>query len=127
MQPSKGVRLWLEPERRGKDGKLYQRAVWVIRDGSRKISTGCARNERAQAEQKLGEYIASKYEVPRERNRHPSQILVLDVLNMYMTDVAPKHAFPDETKSRLLKLAEFFADTDTLANINGKKCRDYIA
>ena len=28
---SKGIRLWLEPEERSKDGKLIHRAAWVIR------------------------------------------------------------------------------------------------
>ena len=38
---SKGARLWLDPERK-ENGKLRKRATWVIRDGARKISTGCA-------------------------------------------------------------------------------------
>jgi integrase len=37
----------------------------------------------------------------------------------------PTHANPDETKSRILKLAEFF-ESDTLANINGARCRAYV-
>src|SRR5262249_28638034 len=90
-----------------------------------KISTGCARDDRAQAEQKLAEYIASKYKVSRESGRHPAQVLVLDVLNIYLSDVAPKHARPEETKQRFLTLAEFF-EGDTLANINGQRCRDYV-
>ena len=32
----------LRPEERNTDGTLRKRAVWFIRDGSRKISTGCA-------------------------------------------------------------------------------------
>lgn len=31
---------------------------------------------------------------------------------------------PEETKQRVLTLAEFFA-SDTLANIHGQRCREY--
>jgi integrase len=63
--------------------------------------------------------------VPRERGRHPAEILVLDVLNIYLDDVARSHARPEETKQRVLTLAEFFS-SDTLANINGQRSRDYV-
>ena len=66
-RPAKGARLWLEPEERDAEGKLVRRASWVIRDGTRKIRTGCARKDRAGAERALAEYIASKYQVPRDR------------------------------------------------------------
>jgi hypothetical protein len=121
---SKGARLWLEPVRYSADGKLYQRATWIIRDGARKIGTGCLRDDRAQAEQKLAEHIASKYQVSRARDRHPAEILVLDVLNIYLADVAKKHARPDETKQRILTLADFWQPY-TLADVNGTKCGDY--
>ena len=49
-RPAKGIRLWLRPEERNADGSIRKRAVWVIRDGSRKISTGCAAQDRDDAE-----------------------------------------------------------------------------
>ena len=67
----------------------------------------------------LREYIASKYRVPRERDRHPAEILVLDVLNIYLTEVAPKHSRPEETKQRILTLADFWQPY-TLADVNGR-------
>src|SRR6478609_2781659 len=78
---AKPTRLWLEPEERDAEGKLVRRATWVIRDGKNKVRTGCAGADREGAEQALNEYIARKYQVPRDRGRHPCQILVLDVLN----------------------------------------------
>ena len=48
------------------------------------------------------------------------------MLTIYLTDVAPKHAREDETKQRVLKLAEFWG-TRTLAAVNGRSCRDYVA
>jgi integrase len=125
-RPAKGARLWLEPEERDASGKLVRRATWVIRDGSRKVRTGFAREDRAGAERTLAEHIASKYQIPRERNRHPAEILVLDVLNIYLADTAGKHARPQETKQRVLTLADFW-QPHTLADVNGNRCREYVA
>jgi integrase len=124
-RPAKGARLWLEPEER-EEGKLIRRASWVIRDGPHKERTGCAREDRAGAERALADYIASKYQVSRERDRSPAQILVLDVLNVYLADRAPKHARPEETKQRVLTLADFW-EPFRLADVTGKRCRDYVA
>ena len=93
-RPAKNARLWLEPEERDREGKLVRRATWVIRDGSRKVRTGCARDDREGAERALADYIAKKYTVPRERGRHPTEYVLLDVLNIYLTDKAPKHQDP---------------------------------
>src|SRR5262249_7336785 len=105
---AKGVQLWLEPEERDRNGKLIHRSRWIIRDGTRKIRTGCARGDRESAEQKLAGYIANKYQPSQAGGRHPNQILVVDVLNIYARDRAPGHARPGETGQRLLKLAEFW-------------------
>jgi integrase len=122
----KGARLWLEPEERDDEGRLVRRATFVIRDGSRKIRTGCARTDREGAERALAEYIARKYTVPRDRGRHPSEILVLDVLNIYLLDKAPKHSDPTITKARIMTLAAWWGDK-TLADVNGTTCREYVA
>ena len=123
---AKGARLWPEPEERDGEGKLVRRASWVIRDGKNKIRTGCARADREGAEQALAEYIARKYQVPRDRGRHPSQILVLDVLNIYLIDKAPKHSDPTITKARVMTLAAWWGEK-TLADVNGTTCREYVA
>ena len=121
---SKGARLWLEPERK-ENGKLRKRATWVIRDGARKIGTGFAREQRADAERALANYIAAKYQPSKQRDRDPAETLVLDVLNLYLTEVAPGHKRPDETKQRILKLADFW-EQKTLDDISGDLCRDYV-
>jgi integrase len=123
---AKGARLWFEPEERDHQGKLARRATWVIRDGSKKLRTGCPRGDREGAERALAEYIAKKYTVSRQSGRHPSEILVLDVLNIYLTDKAPKHSDPSITKARVMILAEFWGDK-TLAEVNGTTCRQYVA
>jgi len=124
-RPQKGVRLWLRPEERNPDGTLRKRSVWVVRDGPRKISTGCAAENRAGAEQALGEYLANKYQPNRSRGRNPSEILIADVLAIYLTDVAPCHAREQETKQRILTLDAGWADR-TLADVNGTNCRAYV-
>jgi hypothetical protein len=123
---SKGTRLWLEPEERSADGKIVRQAAWVIRDGARKVRTGCTRTDRERAERALCEYIAKKYTVPRESGRDPSEILVLDVLNIYLSDKASKHSDPSITRARVMILAEFWRDK-TFADVNGTTCREYIA
>ena len=123
---AKGARLWFEPEERDQQGRLARRATWVIRDGPHKVRTGCARNDREGAERALAEYIAKKYAVSRRRGRHPSDILVLDVLNIYLQDKAQKHSDPSITKARIMILADFWGDK-TLAEVNGTSCRQYVA
>jgi integrase len=125
-RPAKGARLWLEPAEIDRNGKITRHASWVIRDGSRKVRTGRAREDRAGAEQDLAEYIGAKYQPSRDGGRHPAQVLVLDVLNIYLRDKAGKHAKPEETKQRILTLADFWQPF-TLADVNGPRCREYVA
>ena len=106
---SKGPRLWLQPARRDRERQIIEQAVWVIRDGSRKRSTGCGPREIKQAEGKLRDYLNAK---PTERvgDRDPSAILIADVVAIYSEDVVPKHARPKETASRLENILDFFGD-----------------
>lgn len=123
---SKGARLWLQPEHRAKDGSVRMRAVWVIRDGPRKVSTGCTAEDRAGAEQALSAYIADKYKPQRDRNRDPSEILIADVLCIYLTDVASGHAREQETRQRAMTLDGWWGDK-RLSDVTGRACRDYVA
>ncbi|MFG1389373.1 tyrosine-type recombinase/integrase [Xanthobacter versatilis] len=124
-RPAKGARLWLQPEERDEAGRLRKRSVWVIRDGAHKISTGCAPQSRAAAEQQLADYIVSKYQAPRERGRHPAQVRIADILTIYLQDVAPEQARPKEVGQRILTLAEWWGEK-TLSEVNGRACRDYV-
>ncbi len=124
-RPGKVARLWLRPERRNANGGIRERAVWVIRDGPRKISTGCPAEDRAGAERALGEHLADKYQPNRARGRHPSEILIADVLAIYLTDIAPRHAREEETKQRVLTLDAWWAEK-TIGEVNGANCRAYV-
>ncbi|QYO75608.1 tyrosine-type recombinase/integrase [Devosia salina] len=123
---SKGARLWLKPaEHDRKTGKLRKRSVWLIRDGEISVVTGCAPLEREQAEKQLAEYIAQKYKPSREKDRPAAQILVTDVLQMYIEDVAPTTARPEKVSATVLQLGEWWQGM-TLADVTGKTCREYV-
>ena len=122
---SKGARLWLQPSRRDQHGRILEQAVWVIRDGRLKRSTGFGQGEAAEAERALADYIATKYRAPRIRNRDPATCKVADVVAIYAEDVAHKHGRPQETAARLGRILNFFGAT-TLAGINRKSCDAYV-
>ena len=57
--------MWLKPGRN----------VWYIKDGSARLSTGCAAGDREGAERKLRDYLAGEAVVSRpaiERRRAPA-------------------------------------------------------
>ena len=117
--PSKGARLYL----RAAAGS--RKAVWVIRDGTSVVSTGCPHGERDAAEQRLAAYIADKHRPSREGGRHPSQIEIADVLSIYLADHETKVARPRELGQRLTSLGRFFG-LMKLDRVNGKLCRSYV-
>jgi Meiotically up-regulated gene 113 len=57
-RPSKGPHLFLRKPRLTADGKVHEKARWVIVDGRKEIGTGCPANERIAAEAKLERYKA---------------------------------------------------------------------
>lgn len=130
-RPSKGARLVAQAERRDPEsGVLVQRAVWVIRDGTAKRSTGIvvedARRAPPEAEQELAAYLAEKHAPPRDGYRPLATIPVADVLNIYVRDCAARQARPKEVEQRVRALALWWG-IRTLAQVNGETCRAYIA
>lgn len=127
-RPSKGARPYLQSERRDADGRITQAAVWLIRDGKHKHSTGIfgadaatASDPRVQAA--LRDYLAQRHD-PAPGERHPSQIPVADVLNLYSRDVLPNVAMLADTKNRILRLADWWGDK-MLSDVRGASCRAY--
>jgi integrase len=119
---SKGPRLWLRSARCDGDGKRHA-AVYVILDRGRQVATGCTVDEADAADQALATYISQKHQ--REvGQRDPSRIPVADVLSVYLTDIVPHHARPDESRRRIGRIADFFGDK-LLSEINGQLCRAY--
>lgn len=121
---SKGPRLVWRGESWKKDGTLRNKAGWFIRDRTTFISAGSGEKGHPgpEAEKALAVYIASKY----HRARGAEDVLIADVVSVYLREVAPKHAAPEETAARLDNILDFFGEK-TLAAINGKLCRDYAA
>lgn len=127
-RPAKGARPYLQPERRSDDGRITQAAVWVIRDGKHKRSTGIfgadapdASDPKVQAA--LRDYLAEKHD-PAPGERHPSQIPVADVLNLYSRNVLPNVAMLADTKNRILRLSEWWGGK-VLSEVRGSTCREY--
>lgn len=132
---AKGARLYLQPqavrERAGRT--LVEPAVWVIRDGGRKHSTGIlgtdardASDGRLQAA--LAAYLAERHD-PAPGPRHPSQIPVADALNLYARDVVAGIASGAQRKEAVRRIGLLGAwwNGKTLADIVGPSCRAYAA
>jgi integrase len=121
---SKGPRLYLRRARRDNTGN--HAAIWIIRDGSDQFSTNCPPYDITGAEKALAKYLARKHtRAAREvGNRDPAQIPIADVLTLYLTDIVPKHARPDETKARIRELDKFFGNR-MLSYVTGDACRMY--
>jgi len=124
-----GPRLWREPEEYDKDGKLSRHASWVIRDGGKKIRTGLRASSGKQPSEEaieaLGRYIVESRGAPRERNRYASEVLIADVIAIYLTDKASKQARPQEVAGRAKRLLEWWGEK-TLNDVTGVTCRQYV-
>ncbi len=123
----KGPRLYLRKSRTDRAGS---NDVWVIRDGSTEISTGCGAESLHGpdgAEAQLADYIAKKWTPePTVRSGEPEAILVADVLAFYAQRKAPKLADPVSAAIRVRTLLEWWGDK-TLADVKMSACEDYIA
>lgn len=118
--------LWLRPARFKADGRLWKRPVWVIVDGGQERSTGCGVEERKGAEQALADYIGDKYEPSRKKGQDISEILIADVVAIYIRDKINDQARPEKAAERFVQLLEWWS-TRSLDDINGRSCRDYVA
>lgn len=125
---SKGARLYPQPARRDETGAIIEGAVWVIRDGTVKRSTGIGveDDQRApvEAERKLGEYLATKHAPSREGPSPVHKLPIADVINVYIKDKAHGHARPEETAQRARALIGWWGDK-TLSQVTGATCRAY--
>jgi len=121
---SKGPRLWLQAARKDGKGNVIEQAVWVIREGSTKRSTGCGPGQIEQATEALRDYLNAK-PTKRTRDCDPSSVSIADVVAIYTDDVVSTHARPKETAARLNRILDFFGDK-TLEFLNKKTCNEYV-
>lgn len=127
---AKGPRLYAQPERRDETGRIIERAVWVIRDGPIKLSTGISveddRGPPGAAERALGDYIASKHAAPRQGSRPIDAIAVADVISIYVADKGQAQARPLEVAGRAKALLSYWGDK-LLGQVTGSTCAEFIA
>jgi integrase len=122
---SHGPRLWLQPARRDKRGRVLEYPVWVIRHGSLKRSTRAGPRETEKAQAALADYLIAAARAPRTNSRDPSAVTIADVISIYTDDQVPAHARPKETAARLERLLDHFGDK-TLATLNKRACMEYV-
>lgn len=111
-QKRKPPRLWFR-----KDEQTY-----VILDGGRQIRTGCGPDEAEEADRKLWEHNATKYQPPS--GGRASEISIAAVIVVYAEEKAPSSSNPKETAAALSRLNEFFGDM-MISDIRGRTCRDF--
>jgi hypothetical protein len=131
-RPSKGPRLHLQ---KGGD----RQPLWIIRDGQRKIGTGCPQGDRIAAERKLAAYINEKHDPKKDRGSDLAQVRVADPLSVYMTEKIavpyPAHVVTDQQRRRhdhrkragiaqIERLNEYFG-LHIIPQLNGKLCKAY--
>lgn len=125
-RPAKAARLWLRPAERRAGGLAP--ATWVILDRGKQYRTGLGAHEGAAAERRLEEHIAAKRRPAAGGERHPSQVVVADVLSVYMDDRPPFQDGAAQARfaGRMDRLIAFFGDRP-LSDVSSKLCQDYAA
>jgi integrase len=111
-RPSKGPRLYLEKGR-----------GWVIRDGPRKIRTGCAEGARGDAEAVLGRYLAHIYAPPPSGKRAAS-VRIADVLLAYDREHVEHTRSGRTARSNLRYLADGWGER-VVTDVTAASCRAY--
>lgn len=98
--------------------------TWIVKDGAKRISTGCGKDDVEAAERALAEYLASKYQAPL--GGRAAEITVGDILLVYLEEKSPSTSRPKETEQAIARLNNFMGDR-TISEIKGKLCRSYTA
>jgi integrase len=112
-------RLQLKGAERGRD------AVWIIRDGSKRTSTGCGARDIEQAQRILADYIKGKFEPPTGKGQ---QLLVVEAVAAYLEHHVA-HMASDKSREfgghTCRPLLTWWSGR-TIAEVNGINCRAYV-
>ena len=109
-RPRKSAHLILRKDRYDKSGRLTHNAVYLIKDGDLKISTGCGRDDLVGAEKQLNDYLTKKHAhevlkgAPQKLQAH--EVPVADVINHYIADVGPRFENKPKQKRDFVKRME---------------------
>lgn len=98
--------------------------IWVIKDGSNYIRTGCPEQDFERAEKRLAKYLADKYEPPVSTD--PQAITCADILNYYALNRVPQLANPRNEADFITQLVPFWA-ARTLFDVGKPTSREYAA
>lgn len=115
---SKGPYLYLK---RGRD----RSPVWIIRDGHKRVGTGCDEGDVEQARLALADYIQARHS-PERRERRLAEIPVADVIAIYAADRVEGSPRAKQIARRLAILNDFWGGK-SLADVTGRNCRAYAA
>ncbi len=113
---SRGPHLYLK---RRSEGESF----WYVRDGKRRVATGCGARDVEGARQALERYIG-KTARPQFGDGDPTRVKVAAVVILYATDTVPGLARPEEAATRLQRITEFFG-RNTVADITPSSCAAY--
>ena len=122
-RPSKGARLWLRPARRS-SGQTVAKAVWIIIDSGKHIATGCFKGQTREAEKRLADYIATKYQ-PSRLVRDIDQIDIADALSVYLDDHGLAIADQPKLERAISRLNDYWGGK-TLSQVTTAECRGYV-
>jgi integrase len=122
---AKGPRLYLK-QRKGRE------AVWIIRDGTAELSTGCGASSLPDAERRLAGYIARKWAAEgadaARNKRDPAQVKVAEVLALYALEKAPTlKADQKSTAGFIRHLLLWWGGERTIADVKRSTCQAYNA
>lgn len=127
-RPRKGARLYLRAGRIDKRTGRALAAVYFIRDGSKNISTGCGPERLEEAEVALAEYVTARQAAarPKGRAQDPEDVLIDEVVALYVLEKAPRAADPKAVAARLGAILDFWSG-QTLGDIRRSSCLAYVA
>ena len=111
----KGPRLHLKP------AHGTRHSVWIIKDGEKRISTGCSPDDAEGAREALAHYLARTHMPPAGE-----EPLVVEVIAVYRREVEPNLARPDLIAYSVKHLVEFWGD-DLVSTIKKPRCDAYVA
>ena len=106
--------------------RLYLRTdwqIWLIRDGSKQISTGFRKDQLKQAENALDAYTRKKGLVDSEVV-NPAHVDVCEALNAYYEDKKDELKDAPRVASAIRALKPFWAGRN-FAEVRGSVCREY--
>jgi len=116
MSRPKPPRLYLKEQRRPRAN------AWYIRDGAKRISTGCRQEDLEGAQRALRDYIDEKYQAPRGLG---GELLVVEAVAAYLKDYA-SHARSREFLFATAKPILEWWSGKKVRDVNGTNCRRYV-